>query len=605
MTSYTRLWGLFAAVAVGWAVLAIEGCNGFGTTCSTDADCQYPAFCDPTLKVCFLPAGPFVAQIQPANDAGDVVAANAVVVATFSDIIADAGIKDTTFTVIGQGFQSPGGYLVTVDSADASVATFKPVAGGLSLGTDYVVTLTSAIKDLGGNTLAPFSSTFSTRDGVFTSGGSLRYTTQTGLYAMGTNYFGNVVTAVDYLLPSTETDFGVLGGVSAPGGNPTTATDALQATTGVEADYPTVGIASDGTAFAAWTNQPTGVDAGQVTYSAEVAFWDPNVQAWRYVQELSPPEARPQFPQVVGFNVNTGLAVWLETVADKQVVYGSYFETDAGWLPSGTIQTDQTLGANPAGTPGQLSVASDILGDALVAWPSEQATFDGGPPRILAAYLPGAGTFPPPVALSAADGPSQVPHVAMGIYGYGAVVWETGTAETASGTFIGHVFGSTLDATRPNPFSAAVQLDDAIQAYNPQVGVSANGNAVAIWQEQSDGGNLAIVSSSYTRVGDSWSAPVTLDSDPSNPIYSPAIAVDPSGNALAAWLKSTDAGLLLVRGGRYNVDGGWHSVTQLGASADPVYNFPVLVVVDGLGRGYVMDTRNPGNSLYLEFIPFQ
>ncbi len=35
MTSYTRLWGLFAAVAVGWAVLAIEGCNGFGTTCSS------------------------------------------------------------------------------------------------------------------------------------------------------------------------------------------------------------------------------------------------------------------------------------------------------------------------------------------------------------------------------------------------------------------------------------------------------------------------------------------------------------------------------------------------------------------------------------------
>ncbi|MGO8971454.1 MAG: Ig-like domain-containing protein [Myxococcaceae bacterium] len=600
MTSCKKRWGLFAAVAVGWAVLAIEGCNGFGTTCSTDADCQYPAFCDPNLKVCFLVAGPYVAEIQPPDGAVDVVPANGVVVATFSDIILDAGIKDTTFTVIGQGFQSPGGYLVTVDAADASVATFKPVAGGLALGTDYVVTLTSAIKDLGGNALAPFTSNFSTRDGVFTSGGSLRYATQTGLYAMGTNYFGNVVTAVDYLLPSTKMDFGVLGGVSASGGSPTTAPDPLQAAAGVEASNPTVGIASDGTAFAAWTNQPT--DGGPVTYSAEVGFWDPNSQAWRYVQELSPPEARSQFPQVVGFNVNTGLAVWLETVVDKQVVYGSYFVTDAGWLPAGTIQTDETLGANPAGTPGNLSVASDIASDALVAWPSEQATFDGGPPRILAAYLPGTGTFPPPVALSAADAPSQFPRVAMGIYGYGAVVWETETA-----TAIGHIFASTLDATRATPFHAAVQLDDAIQAYNPQVGVSANGNAIAIWQEQSDGGSFAVVSSSYTRIGDTWSAPVTLDSDPSNLSYSPVIAVDPSGNALAAWLKQTDAGAgpLLVRGGRYNVDGGWHGITQLGASADPVYNYPVLVVVDGLGRGYIMDTRNPGNSLYLEFVPFE
>ena len=610
MTPTKRLGGLFAAAVV--AVLAFEACNGFGTNCSTNADCQAlnpSGICDPTLKVCFLYGGPTVVSIEPDNQAVGVVPLNAEVVATFSEVIADAGVSEN-FAVFGQGFQTPGGYLITVD-AGLSVASFVPTAGGLALGTDYAVFLDGGIADLSGRPLLPFSSTFTTRDGVFTSGGSLRYTTQTGLFALAANYLGNVVTQVTLLLPGTTTaDFLTAAGVSAPGAHPTTTSPPLQQITGFQASNPAVGIAYDGTGFAAWTSQTT---TGTVSFTGDVSVWNPAAQTWSPPQELAGADTRASYPQVVGFDHGRGVAVWIF----EEVLYGSYYKADAGWLGYFPIQTNATLPANPLGTARQLSLASDSIGgDALVAWTSAQASVDAG--QILGAFLPSNGTFPPPVPLSNGALPSQQPVVALGYgtAGLGAIVWETASTNS-------HVFGSTFDPTRANPFSPHVQLDVAITAINPTVGVAANGNAIAIWQEAQntpDGGTaIAVVSSTYSRATDTWSPPVTLDSDPSYAVYAPAIGVDPGGNAVAAWLKGTDAGAvtppgcyppplgcLQVRGGRYRADGGWHEVTQIGASSDPVYNYAVQVVVDGLGRGWVVDTRNPGNStLYLEYIPFE
>jgi len=609
MTSTRKLRSLFVICAMALAAaaaLGTQGCNGFGTTCSTDAECQANnpgATCDPTLKVCFLYAGPYVQSISPANGEGGVPAANGQVVATFSEIIVDSGVKGTTFSVVGQGFLTPGHYVVNVDSADASVATFKPAAGGLALGTAYTVNLSSDIKDLAGRTLLPFSSTFTTRDGQFIAGNTLlRVGTQTGQFAVGSNFLGNIVTAVNYLLPGTASDFGVYAGVSAAGGNPV-ASYALQSTTGVQANYPSVGIAYDGTAFATWDNSPT---SGPVTHTVQAGLYDPTVSAWRYVQQLAGPDPNAMYPQAVGFNYGNGAVVWLQTVAGKQVVFGSGFRADAGWLTPAQIQTDDTLSANPVRDAGQLTLAGDFLGDSLVAWQSEQATSDAGPPHILAAYLP-VGRLGPPVPLSAPDAPSQNPVASLG-FGlgtptgpYGAVVWETNTGGPS------HVFASTLDATRAVPFSPAVQLDNGNSAFQPQVGVAANGNAVAVWQESGAAG-YAVLSSTFTRGADGgWSAPVTLDSDATHYVFAPRIAVDPGGNAIASWLKASGAGYtgLLVRGGRYTVNEGWHAVSQIGASADPVYRYPIDVVVDGLGRGYVVDTRIPTDTLYLEYVPFQ
>jgi hypothetical protein len=149
-------------------------------------------------------------------------------------------------------------------------------------------------------------------------------------------------------------------------------------------------------------------------------------------------------------------------------------------------------------------------------------------------------------------------------------------------------------------FTSAVQLDTAANFANfPQVGVAANGNALAIWQELG-----AIVTSTYTKATNSWSAPFVLDSSPTQLLNGPAIAVDPGGNAVANWIEFTlDAGYQMF-GGRYTVDGGWRGQTQLTVGIDPVEDIEPSMVIDAQGRTMTLERRSTAQTHYLEYIPF-
>lgn len=586
MISRKELWSSLVILMV----LAAEGCSGFESNCSTDADCQARnplAVCDPTLKVCFLYSGPVVTNIQPANQATNVAVANGQVVATFSTSVVDAG--PGTFLVVGQGFNTFGSFSV---NAAGTQATFDPLAGGFALGTNYAVNLTAGIEDTAGTPLLPFRSTFSTADGTFGAGGTLRFTTSTGSYTLGGNYFGSVITAVDlYIGGGVSNDFALKVGVSDAGDNPTVTTF-LQDTAGQEVNHPSVAIAPNGNAFAAWTTQPTDGDAG---FTAFFATFDGTTHVWgpstRFGDAGVP---LPQVPQLVGFNATNGddgLLVWLEPVGSKQVVFGNYHNAAAGWIGQGQIQTDTGLSAS------NFTVSADFAGNAIVAWQSEQTA---GPSAVVAAYLEINGTFPPPVTVSAPALTSISPQVSLGIGGLGAVVWASTSAETDGG-ILAHVYAATFDPTRNPNFSAPVQLDSAPEFANfPQVGVAANGNAFAIWQELG-----AIKTSSYTKASDTWSSPVTLDSDATRLLNGPAVAVDPGGNAIANWLKVTpDAGFQMF-GERYTADAGWHGQIQMTTGNDPVEDVQPALVVDGQGRTMTLETRLPSNTTYLEFIPFR
>jgi hypothetical protein len=591
------------AVLVAVAALATEGCTGFGTNCSTDADCQAQnpqAICDPTLKVCFLSAGPVVTIIEPADMTLGVTAANAQVAATFSEPVVDAGVTFDSFMVIGQGFRTPGMYSL---SSGATQAIFQPYGGTLALGTNYTVNLTASIKDEAGNALRPFTSAFSTRDGAWQggSGGTFRPGPNVGNFSVASNYTANVVTAVDVALDDAISlqDFGLSAGVSANGGPPTAPnTPNLQSSPGQEVTFPSAGSAFDGTGFVVWMTQSS--DAGApAAYVALAAVFDPGAGTWGSPFVLEDAGSNQPSPLVTGTTIGTGLAVWLHTnSSSKQEVWADYYSS-GGWLGSGAIQTDPTLNSS------NLSVAGSAIGAAVLAWQSQQATPDGGPPQIVADYLPGP-TIPIPQAISAPGLTSLLPYSAIGISNHGAVVWMAGAAPTDGGTIAFHIYSSTVDPAQTPVFGNAVQIDAAPgTAEFPQVGVAANGNAVAIWQEFSTTAGSAVVSSVYTYATKTWSQPVALDSSNSIGVYGPAVAVDPGGNALAAWFEGTEAAHQ-VFGGRYTPDAGWHDVAQLTTGSDTVENLQLQLIVDGFGQGWEVHERfTAGGQSYVEFIPFQ
>ncbi len=81
-----------------------------------------------------------------------------------------------------------------------------------------------------------------------------------------------------------------------------------------------------------------------------------------------------------------------------------------------------------------------------------------------------------------------------------------------------------------------IETDNAGYALYPQVAVDTSGNAVAVWR-QSDGPRYSIWANRYV-VGTGWGEAEVIETDNTGNAYSPQVAVDTSGNAVAVWYQS-------------------------------------------------------------------
>jgi hypothetical protein len=96
---------------------------------------------------------PRVIAVSPAEDAKNVPINTEVVTVTFSEAIDEASLTTASFTVGGM----PG--TVSYSNSTASFGSF----GGLKSNTTYAATITTAVKDLAGNSITePYSWKFST-----------------------------------------------------------------------------------------------------------------------------------------------------------------------------------------------------------------------------------------------------------------------------------------------------------------------------------------------------------------------------------------------------------------------------------------------------------
>jgi hypothetical protein len=106
-------------------------------------------------------------------------------------------------------------------------------------------------------------------------------------------------------------------------------------------------------------------------------------------------------------------------------------------------------------------------------------------------------------------------------------------------------------------------------AYAPQVAVDPQGDAVAVWRRSSGTGDR--VQSATRPAGGAWQAPVDL-SAPGAIGFDPQVAVDRQGGAVAVWQRYDDADNLIVQGATRPAGGAWQAPVDLSAgsnAADP------------------------------------
>ena len=182
-------------------------------------------------------------------------------------------------------------------------------------------------------------------------------------------------------------------------------------------------------------------------------------------------------------------------------------------------------------------------------------------------------------------GDVQNPQVVMDSRGNAVAVWSQSN-------------GSRYDVYANRYVSGAgwgnvsvVETDDAGDAREVQVAVDSTGQVVAVWS-QHDGTQYNIYANRYTD-GAGWTSATLLETEDFGPAHSPQIAVDRAGNAVVMWAQ-TAGWPVNIWANRYVAGMGWGAATLIETGASPAYS--PQVAVDSAGNAIAVWSQHDGVS---------
>ncbi len=132
-----------------------------------------------------------------------------------------------------------------------------------------------------------------------------------------------------------------------------------------------------------------------------------------------------------------------------------------------------------------------------------------------------------------------------------------------------------------------IETDDIRGAYSPQVAVDGIGNAIAVWY-QYDGTRYNIWSNRYVT-GIGWGAEELIEADDAGDAEFPQVAVDGNGNAVAVWVQFND-----IWSNRYAAGTGWGTPEIIETESRNAYS--PQIAVDGSGNAIAVWYQDDGSN---------
>jgi hypothetical protein len=256
----------------------------------------------------------------------------------------------------------------------------------------------------------------------------------------------------------------------------------------------------------------------------------------------------PSRPLPYGETVRATLAASVKDLAGrvmKSPVTLGFTTRGRTWQPPRELHV-----VRPGLTP---DVAVDGQGSALAVW--VQGTDSGAFRPFTSRSTPHLGWEPARELDTVHPGDVQRPAVAVNEAGFGVAVWELHEG--------GRVDLYVTEYTPGSGWSAPHPLETRAEPVStPRVEVDAQGNALVVWR-QSDGTAESVWAARLVKDG-GWSAPLLLELE-AGAATVPALALESSGRALAAWLQPDAAGTMRVRASRFVPGSGWTSPEQAAA----------------------------------------
>ncbi len=268
-------------------------------------------------------------------------------------------------------------------------------------------------------------------------------------------------------------------------------------------------------------------------------------------------------PQISVDADGNALAVWQQYDGNRVSIFANRHTAGTGWGTAELIESNDAAGANAP----QISVGAD--GNALVVWQQS----DGNRDSIFAnRYTVGTGWGTAGLIESNDTGYAYDPQIDIDINGNALAVWiqVDGTRDS--------IFANRYTVDTGWGTAELIESNDTEHASDPQITVTADGNAFAVWL-QSDGTRPSIFSNRYT-VGTGWGTAELIESNDIGGARTPQVSVDTDGNALAVW-QQYEGTSNSIFANRHTAGAGWGTAELIESSDSGAYRPQISFDADG------------------------
>lgn len=263
-------------------------------------------------------------------------------------------------------------------------------------------------------------------------------------------------------------------------------------------------------------------------------------------------------PHVAYDAAGNAVLVWTQLGNGRSEIWSSrYSAADKHWTVARTLSSAAAPGS--ANLP---DLALDQAGNALVVWTQANGTvnhFDAWG----AQYFVATDSWSSPVLLSDDVNNAFGVHLAVNNSGQGLMAWQQERGDGSSNsTQPVDIWARIISTTGPHGVANRVNVNasgviTAAYVYGQlDVAVSANGDGAVLWSQRALPSLPMTVQAALFNAGTGWQAAAAISPSGTDDCYAPRIAFDAAGNALAVWQQQTDHG---AYGGtnRYGAGAGW------------------------------------------------
>ncbi len=264
---------------------------------------------------------------------------------------------------------------------------------------------------------------------------------------------------------------------------------------------------------------------------------------------------------------------WVHDIGRDRVLQASYRKGRSGTWPEPNDLSEASLQIR------KHEIALDGTGNAVVAW-VERADATHAVKAVVRSA--GSGVWGARVTLSSGENVSAGPTLALAPNGTAIVAWveRSSVVRVATGDATTATWQLTSDLSR----SANPVLGE------PQAVLNAAGDGAVAWVQQASGESRPRVKVAQRSAGGSWTAPTSLRSVRPQPASDAAVGIDRTGSVVVGWIALGE-----VEAAAYSAATGLWTDPRIVADADPRAT-ELQLAVNPSGNAIAAWSTNEGGS---------